>query len=198
MSSHANSTLTLNNPDLKFYAWCTQVDDLAVHASLPVLNSSTPHDNHCHYDSGANRHVFHNHSFFEHYETIPPLTVKGFGENLSAVAIGHGTVRLEGTHNHETCSKLLNNVLHIPAARTNLISSIQLDKAGVVSTLGNQSIFLSLDNKVIVSGQIINDMYRLNVRVIRPNSKSVSLASHITPPSLASCITSTSPNFCTA
>jgi len=195
--SHANSVLTSNEPDMKFYAWCTQVDDLAIHATLPVLNPALPRDNHCHHDSGANRHVFHDRSSFEHYETIPPLTVKGFGQNLSAVAIGRGTVRLESTYNNNPCSILLNNVLHIPAARTNLISGIQLDKAGVVSTLGNQSIFLSLNNQIIVNGQITNDMYRLNVRVIQ--SAPASLMSRITPQSLASRITSEAdPGFCIA
>ena len=192
--SHASSVLSGDN---KLYAWCTQVDDAAIHATLPVLNLAIPRDNHCHHDSGANRHVFHDQSSFEHYETIPPLTVKGFGQNLSAVAIGRGTVRLEGRHEDETCSILLNNVLHIPAARTNLISGIQLDKAGVISTLGNHSIFLSIDNKVIIGGQIINDMYRLNVKVIHTHS--VSLATHLNPPSLASRIScDTRPDFCTA
>jgi hypothetical protein len=141
-------------------------------------------DNSCHHDSGANRHVFHDRSAFEHYESIAPLTVKGFGENLSAVAIGRGSVRLEGQHNSKKCSILLNDVLHIPAARTNLISGIQLDRAGVVSTLGNKSITLSTNNHIIVSGSVVNDMYRLNLRIVPPTS--VSLASRITPTNFAS------------
>ena len=84
-------------------------------------------------------------------------------------------------------------MLHIPAARSNLISGLQLDKAGVISTLGNNTIFLSTNNQIIVTGTVINDMYRLNLNIIRPNNSSLtsrikhpSLESRIAMPSLAS------------
>src|SRR5882672_1261403 len=64
---------------------------------------------------------------------------------------------------------LLHNIFHIPAARSNLISGIQLDKAGVVSTLGNNSIFLSVNNNTIIIGTISNDMYHLNLTVTKTN-----------------------------
>jgi hypothetical protein len=210
-NSQANSALT---PDTNFYAWSTQFEDTVAHTSLPVLNPALPRDNACHHDSGANRHVFHDKSAFEHYQTIPPLSVKGFGQNLSAVAIGRGTVRLQGHHNNQSCSILLNNVLHIPAARTNLISGVQLDKAGVVSTLGNNSILLSANGKVIISGSVVNDMYRLNLTIIKPETHTLatrlssspipqshsSLASRISPASLASRLAppDESPGFYTA
>jgi hypothetical protein len=170
--------------DTTCYAWHTQSNDEAVFATLPVLNHSLPRDNSCYHDSGANRHVFHNRSVFEQYESIQPLTVKGFGENLSTVAIGRGAIRLEGKYGHQTCPILLQNVLHIPAARSNLISGVQLDKAGVVSTLGHNNITLSMNNKNLVGGAIINDMYRLDLRVLPPTSLSLALSS--TAPSLLS------------
>jgi hypothetical protein len=75
-------------------------------------------------------------------------------------------------------------VLHIPAARSNLISGIQLDKAGVTSALGNNTIFLSANDQIIVDGAITNDMYKLNVRVLPP--KPASLISRLAPPPLLS------------
>ena len=110
--------------------------------------------------------MFHDKSAFEDYKSIPPLTVKGFGQNLSATAIGWGTVCLVGHYNNKKCTILLTNVLHIPAAHTNLVSGIQLDKARVVSTLGHNSIFLSANNKIIVGGSIKNNMYCLNLNII--------------------------------
>jgi hypothetical protein len=74
--------------------------------------------------------------------------------------------------------------LHIPAARSNLISGVQLDKAGVVSTLGNNSISLSVNGRTVVGGRITHDMYRLDLDVLYP--KHPSLASHIAPPPLVS------------
>jgi hypothetical protein len=41
-------------------------------------------------------------------------------------AIGQGTVRLKAYHNNQKHSILLKDVLHIPTAHSNLISSIQL------------------------------------------------------------------------
>ena len=197
--TQVNSTLESGQT---FHAWSTLLNNENIHTTLPILNNALLRDNSCNYDSGANRHVFHDRSVFEQYENITPLTVKGFGQNLSALAIGRGTVRLESQHSHPKHSILLHNVLHIPAARSNLISGVQLDKAGVISTLGNKCITLSVNNQIIVRGTITNDMYRLDINIVTPTR--TSLESRITPPPLSSRIgpkvssSQTSPAFCTA
>jgi hypothetical protein len=112
-------------------------------ASLPVLEHNLQHSDDCHHDSAANRHVFHDKTAFESYTTIEPLAVKGFGHDLSTVAIGHGTVRLRCKIGDNQTWILLTDVLHIPAARSNLISGIRLDNAGVTTTLGNGAIMLT-------------------------------------------------------
>jgi hypothetical protein len=144
------------------------LDDELIVASLPVLDEDLPHTDHCHHDSAANRHVFHDRTAFEDYKSITPLPVKGFGRNLSTVAVGCGSVRLRCNYGGRTYSILLTNVLHIPAARSNLISGVRLDKAGVTSTLGNGTVTLSLHGSPIISGNIQNDMYRLNLSIVRP------------------------------
>jgi Pol polyprotein len=154
--THANSLLM---PDINCHVWNTTLCNSVAQATLPILNPHMPHDNTCYHDSSANCHVFHNRSIFKDYEVIAPLTMKGFRHNLLALAIGQGNVCLEGFHDHEKCSILLQNVLYIPIARTNLISTIQLDKSGIVATLGHNTVQLHLKNKVIVSGKIMNDMY---------------------------------------
>ena len=172
--------------DTVYHAWTTGLDEGMIFTTLPVLNNHSPRDNSCHHDSGANRHVFHDRSAFQEYNIIQPLMVKGFGQNLSAVAIGRGTIRLETDDNNiQKHSILLQNVLHIPAARSNLISGIQLDKAGVISTLGNNSISLSVNNRVLVTGSVINDMYRLNLKIVPPmRAPLVARISDITPQNL--------------
>jgi gag-polypeptide of LTR copia-type len=195
-STHANSVLS---SDSTCYVWRTHVVDQTALTTLPILNYALPCDNSCYHDSGANRHVFHDRTAFEEYDTIEPLTVKGFGQNLSAVAIGQGSVRLEGLHNGNKRCFLLHNVLHIPAARSNLISGIQLDRAGVISTLGNNTISLSVDNTTIITGNINNDMYRLNLTIVKPNTLPLSsrikpyLESRITSPTLQSRLAPLSP-----
>ncbi len=97
-------------------------------------------------DAHTNYHVFHNRSAFEEYELTAPLTIKGFRHDLSATAIGRGTVYLEANHGHEKHLILLCNVLHILADRTNLISGVQLDKASIIATLGDNTIQLCSNN----------------------------------------------------
>src|SRR6266566_2224751 len=179
--SQANSSLAPN-----IYAWNTILHNYesVAQTTLPVLNPSLPRNNDCHHNSSANRHVFHDRLAFKDYEDIPPLTVKGFSHNLSATTIGRGMVHLEREYNGRRSQILLTNTLHIPAARTNLISGIQLDKAGIVSTLRCNTVSLSLNNKTIVINSIHNNMYRLHLKIAHPSS--ISLASQITPQSLTS------------
>jgi hypothetical protein len=125
------------------YSWASHLNDEVIVASLPILERDIPHSDHCHHDSAANRHVFHDRSAFENYTTITPLAVKGFGKNLSTAAIGLGTVRLRCKYGDRTSSILLTNVLHIPAARSNLVSGVRLDNAGVSTTLQNGTVVLS-------------------------------------------------------
>jgi gag-polypeptide of LTR copia-type len=151
------------------YSWASHLNDEVIVASLPILERDIPHSDHCHHDSAANRHVFHDRSAFESYTTITPLAVKGFGKNLSTAAIGLGTVRLRCKYGDRTSSILLTNVLHIPAARSNLVSGVRLDNAGVSTTLENGTVLLSARGSPIVDGAIHNDMYRLNLSIVRPS-----------------------------
>ncbi len=194
-ASHANSALA---SEPTYHAWCVTTDSTVTHTTLPILNLSVPRDNSCHHDSGANQCVFHNHSTFIDYQSIPPLTIKGFGKNLSAIAIGYGSVQLEGWYNGRQFQVLLNDVLHIPATRMNLISGILLDKAGIICTLGNKTITLSKNMIPIMGSKVVNDMYCLDLTIIPATS--ASLTSCITPPSLISRINllSTDPGFYTA
>jgi Pol polyprotein, beta-barrel domain len=75
--------------------WNTHLNNELIVATLPVLEVSIPHNNHCYYDSGANRHIFNNRSAFKSYQAIEPLAVKGFGHDLTTLAVGQGSVRLQ-------------------------------------------------------------------------------------------------------
>ena len=151
------------------HAWSIQLGNEPIVASLPVLDNSLPCADTCHHDSGANRHVFHDRSAFETYQSIQPVQVKGFGHNLSTTAIGRGTVRVNGRYGTRVSPIVLHNVLHIPAARSNLISGPQLDLAGVSSLLGDGLATLSIRGENVVGGALHNDMYRLNMSIVRPD-----------------------------
>lgn len=57
-------------------------------------------------------------------------------------------------------------MLHIPTARSNLVSQIQLDRAGIQATLNRGTITLEKNDNPIVDGWIQSDMYRLNLTPI--------------------------------
>jgi hypothetical protein len=68
---------------------------------------------------------------------------------------------------------LLQNVLHVPITCINLVSGIQLDKAGVQSSLKNGSITLAANGRIIIYGKIMNDMYCLDLKIVTPNNASL-------------------------
>ena len=147
-------------------------------ATVPFLHQDAPKTDICLYDSGANRHVFNDRAAFENYESIQPLSVKGFGDSLATTAVGRGSVRLRSKYGSRPSSFLLTNVLHIPIARSNLISGTQLATHGVVTTLGKRNIILTHNNIFILDGFVEKGMYRLNTTPIPP---APTLLSRITP-----------------
>jgi hypothetical protein len=95
--------------------------------------------------------------------------VKGFGDRLATTAVGHSSVCLQSKYGSRTSSFLLTNVLHIPIARTNLVSGIQLATHSVVTTLGKQNIIFTHNNIFILDGFVERGMYRLNTKPIPPS-----------------------------
>lgn len=178
---------TTNN-ETPWHAWNIEVDNKPIVTSLPILNDTIPHADACHHDSGANRHVFHNRSAFETYQPIRPIEVKGFRHNLSTTAIGRGTVRVNGHYGARVSPIVLHNVLHISAARSNLISGPQLDLARVSSLLGDGLATLSVHGENVIGGSLHNNMYCLNMSIVCPTHQHP-LLSRLDPPSLLSRIT---------
>ena len=185
----------------------TELNNERIVATLPVLSevladNDSP-DDPCHYNSGTNRHVFNKQDAFKTYHHIQPLMVKGFGHDLTTHAIGRGTVHLQARCGNRTTTILLTNVLHIPAARSNLVSGIQLNNIGVGTLLINDTATLALHGQTIVEGKIHNEMFCLNFNIVYPKSRS--LLARIDKPPLLSClgpsVTVVSPeraDFCTA
>ena len=164
-------------------------------ATIPFLQQDAPKSDICLYDSGANRHVFNDRAAFEHYEPIQPLSVKGFGDSLATTAVGRGSVRLRAKYGIRPSSFLLTNVLHIPLARSNLISGTQLATHGVVTTLGKHNIILTHNNVFILDGFVERGMYRLNTKPIPP---SPTLLSRISESTTIATVDTTQADFYTA
>ena len=71
---------------------------------------------------------------------------------------------------------LLNNVLHVPSARVNLISGSELDKKGVATWICKGEISLLKSNSVISRGALWNDLYKLDLIPLAPATIPLALA----------------------
>ena len=154
------------------HTWLDNLDNEVLVATVPVLEDALPILDACYHDTGANRHVFHDKAVFETYQNIDPVAVKGFGKNIAIPAIGCGTVCVEGRYGTRKCTMLLKDALHIPAARCNLISGVQLDKISVTATTGSGLVSLAFQKINIVGGAPEGEMYRLNMTILRPSADS--------------------------
>jgi hypothetical protein len=153
----------------------TEDEQVEVHPR--VFNLQIPQTNFINHDTGATRHIFVNKDWFQDYSELSlPLKVHGFGSNLSATAIGKGTIILKTTHNKVTRQFSLSNVLHIPTARSNLISGSRLDKKGVSTLTGKGKItYLSPNGTAFASGEIVDDLYQMAVIPVKqPDNSSTS------------------------
>jgi hypothetical protein len=186
---------SLSTDDTTSFVLNTSIDNDVIVATLPILESNMARADACFYDSGANRHVFHDKTAFETYQEIVPIAVKGFGHDLSTTAVGHGSVRLQSRYGHQTFSILLTDALHIPAARSNLVSGCQLDKAGVTATIGHGLVTLLFRGTNILNGTTQNGMYNLNASIIRASPP---LLSRIATSPVAAALSSAPEGFYTA
>ncbi|KAF5389568.1 hypothetical protein D9757_004186 [Collybiopsis confluens] len=139
-----------------------------VHVNAVALNTEVAKDGGVNHDTGASRHIFHDEQFFANYTKFDiPLAVHGFGSNLTAAAIGKGTVSMRARFDGETRLFSVSNALHIPSARCNLISGSRLDKKGVSTATGNGRItYFSPENFPFAGGSIVNDLYRMDVEPV--------------------------------
>jgi hypothetical protein len=126
------------------------------------------------WDTGATKGVFHDCAVFKHYQVLnPPIPVNAFGSSLATVAVAIGSVELESfidDHNQDRFE--LSRVLHIPDARCNLVSGIQLDRKGIFTTTGNGKVALYTRGSSVpfAVGEISNDLYKLKVKPVIYNS----------------------------
>jgi hypothetical protein len=179
-----NAALTNETP---LNAWNTTLDDEILKVDLPVLEENMPRTDACHHDSGASRHVFHDQTAFETYQAITPVAVKGFGRGLTTAAMGYGSVRVLGRYRDHITPIILTNVLHIPAAHSNLISGLQLARAGVSTLLEGESVRLTSRGINIIGGEACDNMYCLHMTIVHPKGQQLpTLLLRLAPPPLSS------------
>src|ERR1700683_10363 len=103
-------------------------------------------------DNTTSSHIASERDNFETYTKIQESTVTGVG-GKKAAAIGRGTVILISNCNGIDWTLKLENVLHVPRQRNNLISLERWDKAGGTYQGGkNKIILITKDSKRVAEG----------------------------------------------
>ena len=115
-------------------------------------------------NSATTLHICNQKEAFVSYAPLTGKTVAGVGNNQAKVE-GHGTIELESMYNGFKYLLRLENVLHIPSNRNNLISLCRWDKARGRYTDGGGSLTLIMkDGKHVARGtKIENNLYKMKV-----------------------------------
>ena len=115
-------------------------------------------------DSATSSHVTNRREIFTTYEILQNTSVIKV-ENLKAKVEGKGTVELKSQHNGKSYILKLQNVLHIPSNRNNLLSIGKWDAAGGKYIGGGRKFILEdkYGNPVTAGSKVSNHLYWLNV-----------------------------------
>lgn len=112
-------------------------------------------------DSGATRHICANKDVFISYASVGSGEEHVYlGDSRTINVEGKGKVLLKLTSGKTLA---LNDVLHVPSIRANLISVALLGKAGVKVTFESDKIVMTKNNILVGKGYCNNGLFVLNV-----------------------------------
>nr|GEX10379.1 protein kinase-like domain, phloem protein 2-like protein [Tanacetum cinerariifolium] len=109
-------------------------------------------------DSGATRHVCNNQTMFKTYE--PSDSMLYMGNHSTTQMKGKGKINLVFTFGN---TLTLNNVLHVPDVRKNLVSGSLLNKFGFKLVFESNKFILSKGGRFIGKGYHTGEMFKLNI-----------------------------------
>jgi len=98
-------------------------------------------------DSGASDYCFTDKALFTTYTLLSQATPGlGAGQDSIFQIVGRGSVKLESVIDGEVKKITLNNVLHIPGLRSNLILVSKLSEKGANVSFNNRFAFVTVKN----------------------------------------------------
>lgn len=123
-------------------------------------------------DSGATRHVCAVKEAFTTYTPAGPDEELYMGNTATTKVEGYGKVLLKMTSGKVLT---LNNVMHVPSIRKNLVSAALLVKNGFKCVLVSDKFVLSKNDMFVGKGYLTEGLFKLNVMVVANiNEKSAS------------------------
>jgi len=116
-------------------------------------------------DSGANDSYFTDRALFTTYTPLSQATPSlGARQDLTFQIVKRGSVKLESVIDGEVKKITLNNMLHIPALRSNLISVLKLSEKGANVSFNNRFAFVTVKNGInIITATHLGQLYVVNI-----------------------------------
>ena len=122
-------------------------------------------------DSGVTRHICANKDAFTSYTSVGDYEkVVYLGDSHTAQVLGKGKVMLKLTSGK---TRALNNVMHVPNIRANLVSVTLLGKVGVKVSFESDKIIMTKDNIFVGKGFCNQGLFMLSItEVMNENASS--------------------------
>ena len=121
-------------------------------------------------DTRATRHVCSNKKMFSSYQTIDNGEKIFMGNSSSSKVEGQGKVVLKMTSGKELT---LNDVLHVPEIRKNLVSGSLLSKKGFKLVFVSDNFILTKNRMYVGKGYMSNGLFKMNVMTVVPPIKNI-------------------------
>ena len=121
-------------------------------------------------DTGAMRHVCLDKKMFSSYQTIDNGEQLFMGNSSSSKVEDQGKVVLKMTSGKELT---LNDVLHVPEIRKNLVSGSLLSKKGFKLAFVSDNFILTKNRMYVGKGYMSNELFKMNVMTIVPPIKNI-------------------------
>ena len=126
-------------------------------------------------DTGATRHVCLDKKMFSSYHSIDNAEQLFMGNSSSSKVEGQGKVVLKMTSSKELT---LNDVLHVPEIRKNLVSGSLLSKKGFKLVFVSDNFILTKNGMYVGKGYMSNGLFKMNVMTIVPILR-ISIRTHL-------------------
>src|SRR5260370_21651533 len=141
-------------------------------AILIAYDHTTVADSHFHstewiIDSGVTSHICTNRSWFTSYSILNPPHPIILGDKHTVHAIGQGQINISIPHGPDNWHAMVQDVLHCPNIRTNLLSISHLTNVNLeVRFVKNQCFLINSNEECIGIAQCLNGLYRLPCTVM--------------------------------
>ena len=168
-----NSTEQGNPKKKRPQANVTKVDDVSnmnLSTVISEVNFIGSNTNEWWVDTGVTRHVYSDKKMFSSYHNIDNGEQLFMGNSSSSKVKGQGKVVLKMILGKELT---LNDVLHVPEIRKNIVFRSLLSKKGFKLVFVSDNFILTKNGMYVGKGYISNGLFKMNVMTIVPPIKNI-------------------------